>query len=195
MEKDINSELRKCLNKLSAYNDAHKEILNRTSGLTTDILLKDLKDASKYKKGYYKNKKGVYIYVKGIEVTNDLADICRMGYNGEDRGVWIHYCMVDDRSVNYIDVPVSTFNITYFNKSSAKPDELLHRTTKEEFEAKVKETVNTLCADYTEDINPNEYHKIIKGWCKLYDEFEQNIISFLPEELKEQDKIGIEYDS
>lgn len=182
--KKNNSEWDKFLNKLKAYGDAHEEILNRTRGLTTGILLKDLKDASKYKKGYYKNKKGVYIYVKGIEVTNDLSDLCRMGYNGEDRGVWIHYCMVDDRSVNYIDVPVSTFNVTYFNKSWAKPDELLHRTTKEEFEAKVKETVNTLCADYTEDINPKEYHKVIKGLCKLYDEFEQNIISFLPEELK-----------
>jgi hypothetical protein len=56
MEKDINSELCKCLNKLNAYSDVHKEILERTSGLTTDILLEDLKAASKYKKGYYKKK-------------------------------------------------------------------------------------------------------------------------------------------
>lgn len=187
--KEINSEWYKRLKKLKTYSDAHEEILNRTSGLTTDILLKDLKDASKHKKGYYKNKKGVYIYVKGIEVTNDLSDLCRMGYNGEDRGVWIHYCMVDDRSINYIDVPVSTFNVTYFNKRWAKSDELLHRITKEEFEAKVKETVNTLCADYTEDINPKEYQKVVKGWCKLYDEFEKAIIPSLPEELKEQDTI------
>ena len=171
--KESSSEWNKAFNKLKDYAYAHKEILNRVSGLTMDILLKDLKDASKYKKGYYKNKRGAYIYVKGIEVTNDLSNLCRMGYNGEDRGVWIHYCMVDNRSVNYIDVPVSTFNVTYFNKRWAKPDELLHRTTKEEFEAKVKETVNTLCADYTEDINPKEYQKVVKGFCKLYNDLEE----------------------
>lgn len=186
MEKDINSELCKCLNKLNAYSDAHKEILERTSGLTTDILLKDLKDASKYKKGYYKNKKGVYIYVKGIEVTNDLTNLGRMGYNGEDRGVWIHYCMVDDRSVNYMDVPVSVFNVTYFNKGLTNPDELLRPTTKEEFEAKVKETVNALCADYTEDINPKEYQKVVKRWLKLYDNFKKAVATSLSEELLEK---------
>lgn len=68
-------------------------------------------------------------------------------------------------------------------------DELLHRTTKEEFEAKVKETVSALCADYTEDINPKEYQKVVKGWYKLYDEFEKAIIPSLPEELKEQYKL------
>lgn len=187
--KEINSEWYKRLKKLKAYSDTHEEILNRTSGLTTDILLKDLQDASKYKKGYYKNKKGVYIYVKGIEVTNDLSDLCRMGYNGEDRGVWIHYCMVDDRSINYIDVPVSTFNVTYFNKRWAKPDELLCPTTKEEFEAKVKETVNTLCADYTEDISPKEYQKVIKGWCKLYADFRKALATYLPEGLKDRDEL------
>lgn len=180
---EIVREWNKFLNKLKAYSDTHKEILDKIRGLTADILLKDLKDASKYKKGYYKNKKGVYIYVKGIEVTNDLDNLGRMGYNGEDRGVWIHYCIVDDRSVNYMDVPVPVFNVTYFNKGLANPDELLHPTTKEEFEAKVKETVNTLCADYTEDINPNEYQKVVKGWCKLYDNFKKVLETSLPEEL------------
>lgn len=176
------------LNKLKVYSDAHKEILGKISGLTQDKLLEDLKEASKYEKGYYKNNNGVYIYVKGIEVTNDLFDICRMGFNGEDIGVWIHYCIVDDRSVDYIDTPVSVFETTYFNKRWAKPNELMHPTTKEDFETKVRETVKTLCADYTEAINPMEYHKVVSGWAQLYDEFEKVMTSCLKEKIKDRDK-------
>lgn len=163
-------KLQKFLNKLKAYIDSNKEILDKTSGLTQDILLKDLKEASKYEKGYYKNNNGTYIFVKGIEVTNDLDNLCRMGYNGEDRGVWIHYCIVDERSVNYIDTPMSYFTVTFFNASWCKPDELMHPTTKEDFEAKIKQTVEMLCADYKDAVNPKEYYKVISGLDKLYKE-------------------------
>lgn len=175
-----NKKWKRLLNKVAAYNEANKEILNRISGLTLGILLKDLEEASKYEKGYYKNKNGLYMYVKGVEVTNDLGNLCRMGFNGEDRGVWIHYCTVDDRSVSYSDVPMSTFNVCFFNKRYCKPADLMHPTTKEDFETKVKEVIATCCADYTESVNPVEYKKVVNGLVKLEKEFEEILGGELP---------------
>ena len=159
--------IQELMNKLEAFKSEHREILDRISGLTCDKLLSDLQEAVKYKKGYYKNEKGDYIYIKGIEVTNDIGNLSRMGYNGEDRGVWIHYCLVDDRSVTYIDSPISLFSGCYFNESLCKSKELMYTTTKEDFEDKMKKVIEILTEDYSENVNPKEYYDVANEWHNL----------------------------
>ncbi len=155
------------MNKLETFISEYKEILDKMSGLTCDKLLSDLQEAVKYQKGYYKNGKGDYIYIKGIEVTNDTGNLSRMGYNGEDRGVWIHYCLVDDRSVTYIDSPISVFSGCYFNEALFKPEELMYATTKEDFEDKVKKVIEILTKDYSENVNPKEYYDVANRYRDL----------------------------
>lgn len=162
--------IQELMNKLEAFRSEHREILDKISGLTCDKLLSDLQEAVKYQKGYYKNGKGDYIYIKGIEVTNDTWNLSRMGYNGEDRGVWIHYCLVEDRSVTYIDSPISLFSGCYFNEALCKPEELMYATTKEDFEDKVKKVIEVLTEDYSKNVNPKEYYDVANGWCNLCNE-------------------------
>ena len=100
-------------------------------------------------------------------MTNDTGNLSRMGYNGEDRGVWIHYCLVEDRSVTYIDSPISLFSGCYFNEALCKPEELMYATTKEDFEDKVKKVIEVLTEDYSENVNPKEYYDVANGWCNL----------------------------
>lgn len=165
MEKSI--AIQELMNKLETFISEYKEILDKMSGLTCDKLLSDLQEAVKYKKGYYKNGKGNYIYIKGIEVTNDTGNLSRMGYNGEDRGVWIHYCLVDDRSVTYIDSPIALFSGCYFNEALFKTEELMHATTKEDFEDKVKKVIEVMTEDYSENINPKEYYDVANRYRDL----------------------------
>lgn len=162
--------IQELMNKLNAFISEYSEILDKISDLTWDKLLSDLQEAIKYQKGYYKNGKGDYIYIKGIEVTNDTGNLRRMGYNGEDRGVWIHYCLVDDRSVTYIDSPISVFSGCYFNEALVKPEELMHATTKEDFEDKVKKVIEVLIEDYSENINPKEYYDVANRYRDLCNE-------------------------
>ena len=164
------------MNKLETFISEYKEILDKMSGLTCDKLLSDLQEAVKYQKGYYKNEKGNYIYIKGIEVTNDTWNLSRMGYNGEDRGVWIHYCLVDDRSITYIDSPISVFSGCYFNEALFKPEELMHATTKEDFEDKVKKVIEVLTEDYSENVNPKEYYDVANRWYNLCNECSDTLI-------------------
>ena len=164
------------MNKLETFISEYKEILDKISGLTCDKLLSDRQEAVKYQKGYYKNEKGNYIYIKGIEVTNDTWNLSRMGYNGEDRGVWIHYCLVDDRSITYIDSPISVFSGCYFNEEVFKPEELMRTTTKEDFEDKVKKVIEVLTDDYSENINPKEYYDVANEWCNLCNECSDTLI-------------------
>ena len=159
--------IQELMNKLEAFRSEHRKILDKMSGLTCDKLLSDLQEAVKYQKGYYKNGKGDYIYIKGIEVTNDTGNLSRMGYNGEDKGVWIHYCLVDDRSVTYIDSPISVFSGCYFNEALSKPKELMHATTKEDFENKVNKVIEVLTEDYSENVNPKEYYNVANEWSNL----------------------------
>ena len=164
------------MNKLETFISEYKQILDKMSGLTCDKLLSDLQEAVKYQKGYYKNEKGNYIYIKGIEVTNDTWNLSRMGYNGEDRGVWIHYCLVDDRSITYIDSPISVFSGCYFNEALFKPEELMHATTKEDFEDKVKKVIEVLTEDYSENVNPKEYYDVANRWYNLCNECSDTLI-------------------
>lgn len=162
--------IQELMNKLEAFRSEHREILDKILGLTCDKLLSDLQEAIKYQKGYYKNGKGDYIYIKGIEVTNDTGNLSRMGYNGEDRGIWIHYCLVEDRSVTYIDSPISIFSGYYFNEALCKPEELMYATTKEDFENKVKKMIKVLTEDYSENVNPKEYYDVANEWNDLCNE-------------------------
>ena len=147
-----------------------KEIMGEIEGLTPHILKEHLEEAVQYKKGYYKNDKGQYEYVKGIEVTNDVSNLCRMGFNGEDRGVWIHYCIIDDDSVRQFDSPVFMFS-SQFNPRITPKDELMKPTTKEDFDAQVERTVKNLIADYPEKRNPQEYLDYMEGFDKLCEEY------------------------
>jgi len=152
------------------FNQDKKEIMSEIEGLTPHILREHLEEAVKYKKGYYKNNKGQYEYVKGIEVTNDTGNLCRMGFNGEDRGVWIHYCIIDDDSVHQLDCPVFMFT-SQFNPRITPKDELMKPTTKEDFDAQVERTVKNLIADYPEKRNPQEYLDYMKGFDKLCENY------------------------
>lgn len=149
------------------YFKAHKEIIKEIEGLTEWKLFEDLQDAINIQHGYFKNDIGEYLYVKGIEVTNDTGNLCRMGYNGEDRGVWVHYCEFDDRRAIYNDVPVTTF--TYFMSKAVEEKKRLKPTTKEEFEQQVQKTIQNFISDYQEKRDINEYYDFMSGWNDLCD--------------------------
>lgn len=163
-----------CLDKrILEFLKENEEISNETSYLTEWILRKDLEEALNYNKGYYKNEKGQYVYVKGIEVTNDVSNLCRMGYNGEDRGVWVHYCMVENNRAMYTDVPIGSFYGVMFSKSLPK-DEIMHPITKEEFDAQVKKTLENITADYEQKRDVKEYLDFFEKWDKLYEEVKKD---------------------
>ena len=172
---------KKFSNAYKRFVKANKEICDEVRGLTPDILEKDLIDAAKFKKGYYKNKDGLYIYVKGIEVTNDTGNLLRMGFNGEDRGVWIHFCEVDDKRVEYMDLPIASFSCSYFNPRWCKPSQLMKPTTKEDFDAQVQKAVGNICADYTEKRDIKEYIDYMKKFDKLEKKYEKFFTSILSE--------------
>ena len=168
--KDI-KRLEEYRKRLQAYQDEHGEVLRRTNGLTTSVLIKDLEKAAKYTLGYYKNDLGEYRYVKGIEVTNDLWNLCRMGLNGEDRGVWVHFCELNDRKAGYYDVPIAAF-IPKHDPLLTKPEELMKPTTKEDFDAQVERTIRNICAPYPESVDPQAYLDALNSFFALADEFE-----------------------
>lgn len=149
------------------YFKAHKEIIKEIEGLTEWKLFEDLQDAINIQHGYFKNDIGEYLYVKGIEVTNDTGNLCRMGYNGEDRGVWVHYCEIDDRRAIYNDIPVTTF--TYFMSNAVEEKKRLKPTTKEEFEQQVQKTIQNFISNYQEKRDINEYYDFMSGWNDLCD--------------------------
>lgn len=149
------------------YFKVHKEIINEIEGLTERKLFEDLQDAINIQHGYFKNDIGEYLYVKGIEVTNDTGNLCRMGYNGEDRGVWVHYCEIDDRQAIYNDIPVTAF--TYFMSDAVEEKKRLKPTTKEEFEQQVQKTIQSFISDYQEKRDINEYYDFMGGWNDLCD--------------------------
>lgn len=149
------------------YFKAHKEIIKEIEGLTEWKLFEDLQDAINIQHGYFKNDIGEYLYVKGIEVTNDTGNLCRMGYNGEDRGVWVHYCEIDDRRAIYNDIPVTTF--TYFMSNAVEEKKRLKPITKEEFEQQVQKTIQNFISDYQEKRDINEYYDFMSGWNDLCD--------------------------
>lgn len=144
------------------------EIKTELDGLTEWRLREDLDEAKKYRKGYFRNKKGQYIHVKGVEVTNDTSNLCRMGFNGEDRGVWIHYCIVDDRRVQYNDVPVFTFAY-FFDPSCSPKDELFVPTTRKKFEEAVERAVSSFIGGYKEKRDPREYISFFEELDKIYE--------------------------
>lgn len=149
------------------YFKAHKEIIKEIEGLTEWKLFEDLQDAINIQHGYFKNDIGEYLYVKGIEITNDTGNLCRMGYNGEDRGVWVHYCEIDDRRAIYNDIPVTTF--TYFMSNAVEEKKRLKPITKEEFEQQVQKTIQNFISDYQEKRDVNEYYGFMCGWNDLCD--------------------------
>lgn len=149
------------------YFKQHNEIVNEIEGLTEWKLFEDLKDAIKILHGYFKNDIGEYLYVKGIEVTNDTSNLCRMGYNGEDRGVWVHYCEITDRRAIYNDIPVTAF--TYFMSNAVEEKKRFKPTTKEDFEQQVQKTIQSFISDYDEKRDVNEYYDFICGWNGLCD--------------------------
>lgn len=155
--------------KFRRFVDKNSDIVNRIDGLDQVRLAKDLKLASKFKCGYYKNKAGTFIHVKGIEVTNDTGDLLRMGFNGEDKGVWVHYCIVDDTSIINTSKPVNTFSC-YFSKDWNTRTGVMRKVTKEEFDKKVEEVTRSINSDYESAIDPNEYLKVVRKFNKLLDD-------------------------
>lgn len=149
------------------YYKEHQELAGEIEYLTQWNLIEDLKEAIKYQHGYFKNKKGEYRFLKGIEVTNDVSNLCRMGFNGEDRGVWVHYCEVDNRRVIYNDVPVSVFTY-WLTPTCVDAESLFEPTTKEDFDEQVKKTVNNIISDYNEKRPAQEYLDFLNGWNDLY---------------------------
>lgn len=152
--------------KIKNFFDKNKEIISEIAGLTTHILEEDLKEALSIQKGYFKNKKGEYLFVKGIEVTNDTGNLLRMGFNGEDRGVWVHYVSLTKDSIIYNDIPIAAF-INQTNPRLNKPDVLMVPTTKEDFEEQLTKTVKNIISDYQEKRDIREYLNVFDEWDQL----------------------------
>ena len=148
------------------YCFSHNDILKEIGGLTLYKLQEDLKEAVTYNKGYFKNDKGEFRHIKGIEVTNDTSNLCRMGFNGEDRGVWVHYCEVDDKRVIYHDMPINSF-LYFLNPFCRTEDEVFKPTTKEEFDEQVKKTISNIISDYTETRPAEEYLEFVNSLTKI----------------------------
>ena len=157
-----------------------RDTIDEISGLTQWVLRRDLEEAVKYNKGYYKNKKGVYRYLKGIEVTNNTGYLCRMGFNGEDRGVWVHYCEVTNRKAGYYDVPIVVFS-SKFDPRFTPEDELMVSTTKEDFEEQVQKVVQNIISDYPQKRDPKEYLDMLNEWKELMEEYKKECpVGLLP---------------
>lgn len=169
--------------RIEDFVNQNKEISEEIEYLTVGILRKDLEEALKYDKGYYKNKKGLYIYIKGIEVTNDVSNLCRMGYNGEDRGVWIHYCEIQDKRAMYLDLPIGTFCGALFSRNLPE-EERLYPTTKEDFDSQVKKTIENITSDYEQKRDVREYLDFFEKWDKLYDEVKKDYENINIEEIQ-----------
>lgn len=152
--------------RIKNFFDKNKEIIAEIAGLTTHILEEDLKEALSIQKGYFKNKKGEYLFVKGIEVTNDIGNLLRMGFNGEDRGVWVHYVSLTNNSIIYNDVPIATF-INQTDPRFNKPDVLMVPTTKNDFEEQLTKTVKNIISDYQEKRDIREYLNVLNEWNEI----------------------------
>lgn len=152
--------------KIKQFFNKNKEVVAEIAGLTTWILEQDLKEALSIQKGYFKNKKGEYLFVKGIEVTNDTGNLLRMGFNGEDRGVWVHYVSLKKHSIIYNDVPIASFT-NQTNPNFNKPDVLMVPTTKEDFEEQLTKTVKNIISDYPQKRDIHEYLNVLNEWNEL----------------------------
>ena len=168
--KEIYNIINSCKELLNS--DIYKEI----EGLTLHKLLADLHEALIYDKGYYKNNDNEFIYVKGIEVTNDIANISRMGFNGEDKGVWIHYAVLNKKEIYYYDKPVSSFS-SFFSACMNSPEKKFYTCTKEEFEEQLKTVISNILSDYEGKRPIKEYFDFVKNLNESYEKFENSIIS------------------
>ena len=152
--------------KIKEFFDKNKEIIAEIAGLTTWILEQDLKTALSIQKGYFKNKKGEYLFVKGIEVTNNTGDLLRMGFNGEDRGVWVHYVSLTNKVILYNDVPIASF-VNRTDPRFVNELDLMVPTTKEDFEEQFTKTIKNILSDYSEKRDIHEYLNVLNEWEKL----------------------------
>lgn len=160
------------IERMKRFSTENAEVLSEIYGLSLGTLKRHLEKASKYQRGYYKNKRGEYIHVKGIEVTNNTGDLLRMGFNGEDRGVWVHYCIISPKSIAHKDDPISMFDYL-FDKNWVSDDEVFIPTTKEDFERQFEETTKTILSDYTQKRDVQEYINAVDGMVGLFNEYEQ----------------------
>ena len=156
----------KMASKIKDFLEKYKEIIAEIIGLNPWILERDLKDAVSIQKGYFKNKKGEYLFVKGVEVTNDIGNLLRMGYNGEDRGVWVHYVYLTKDSIIYNDIPVASF-INQTDPRFNKADVLMIPTTKEDFEEQLTKAIKNILSDYQEKRDIREYLDVLNEWNQL----------------------------
>lgn len=154
------------ISKIKDFLKKYKEIIAEITGLNLWILERDLKDAVSIQKGYFKNKKGEYLFVKGIEVTNDIGNLLRMGYNGEDRGVWVHYVYLTKDSIIYNNIPIASF-INQTDPRFNNPDTLMIPTPKEDFEEQLTKTIKNILSDYHEKRDIQEYLGILNEWNQL----------------------------
>lgn len=152
--------------KIKEFFDKNKEIIAEIAGLTTWILEQDLKTALSIQKGYFKNKKGEYLFVKGIEVTNNTGDLLRMGFNGEDRGVWVHYVSLTNKVILYNDVPIASF-VNRTDPRFVNELDLMVSTTKEDFEEQFTKTIKNILSDYSEKRDIHEYLNVLNEWENL----------------------------
>ena len=155
--------------------DENKEIVNEICGLEIETLYEHLQLAKKYNKGYYKNKDGEYIFVKGIEVTNNTGDLCRMGFNGETRGVWIHYCIISDILCVNTNEPIYVFD-SKFNPYFTEPKKLMKPTTKRAFNMKMKSVISKMAKPYESKREVSEYLDFLDKFVKLYEKEDSTLI-------------------
>lgn len=148
---------------LNAHVQKHRCIYDDIKHLTSSRLNEDLKAAKKYEHGYFKNDKGVYIYVKGFEVDG-TCNLLRGGYNAEDHGVYVHYAYVDEHTCSTRDIPMCAFE-SLFSQWQDKADRF-YRTSKECFDNAVKTFVDKVTEPYKERHSIKEYIDFIRVYDK-----------------------------
>lgn len=157
----MNKTIDELIKEIDEHYKKNEELYNEIDGLTHGFLERDLEEAVKYNRGYFKNDDGEYMFLKGIEVDNNTGNLCKMGYNGEDRGVWARYVIISDNKVLDLNHPISMFT-SNFSRMFVAEKKVFRETTKEEFDAQVEKTIRSMCAPFDQKREPKEYLDALK---------------------------------
>ena len=142
MATNVTKELDALLHQFDKFIADNKAIYDNIKYLTISVLHEKLKFAKSIKCGYFKNDDGSYLYIKGIEVYGDVGDLCRMGYNGEDRGVFAHYVTIDANGMTIHNEDVG--RLQYYMSSAVADNLRYYKCDKAEFDAMVASMVHSI---------------------------------------------------
>lgn len=128
---DLQNRLCEIEDKLEQLRKDNADIFECTSKLTISKLIDDLEDAVKFRKGYYKNAKGSYFYIRGVEIDGSCS-LLRGGMNAEDRGVYVHFTEVSKTQLYAGDMNI--VQLAYL-MAPMNTEDKLEPATEQEFDA------------------------------------------------------------